>query len=432
MRARLLLRPVALSALLAALLLPAPARAQVSFTVYVSVGDSLAAGFSNGTLVETHQRNSVPALLARQAGASGFEQPLVSAPGIPPELALLGLVPVATIAPSAQAPGSPLNLALNRPYNNLAVPSATVEDALIRQTGGYHDLVLRGLGSQVAQAAALRPTFVTLWIGNNDVLGAVVRGRAVDGVTLTPTDAFRSAYQQVVAALKATGAVVVAANVPDVTVLPFATTIRPFVADPVTGAPILANGQPVPLLGPTGPLPSGSLVTLPASSLLAQGIGIPSAVGGTGLPLPDDVVLDPAETAAIRDRVHAFNQVIRDVCQQAGVPVLDVHALVDELATRGREVGGVTLTTALLTGGIFGYDGVHPTDLGYALLANEWISVIDANGGRLPMVDLAPFLGLATQAAPIRSAAWPAAAPLAFDLGAYAGLLRAFPRLDER
>src|SRR5207247_5686351 len=122
MRARLLLHPVALSALLAALLLPAPARAQVSFTVYVSVGDSLAAGFSNGTLVETHQRNSVPALLARQAGASGFEQPLVSAPGIPPELALLGLVPVATIAPSAQAPGSPLNLALNRPYNNLAVP----------------------------------------------------------------------------------------------------------------------------------------------------------------------------------------------------------------------------------------------------------------------------------------------------------------------
>ena len=155
-------------------------------------------------------------------------------------------------------------------------------------------------------------------------------------------------------------------------------------------------------------------------------------MGGTGLPLPDDVVLDPAETAAIRDRVHAFNQVIRDVCQQAGVPVLDVHALVDELATRGREVGGVTLTTALLTGGIFGYDGVHPTDLGYALLANEWISVIDANGGRLPMVDLAPFLGLATQAAPIRSAAWPAAARPAFDLGAYAGLLRAFPRLDER
>jgi lysophospholipase L1-like esterase len=417
------LQSLAVLAALAVLLEPASARAQ-AITVYVSVGDSLAAGFSNGSLLETHQRKSVPALVARQAGIVGFEQPLCSEPGIPPELALLSLHPVATIAPKAAAPGSPQNLPLGRPYNNLAVPSATVEDALLRQTGGFHDLVLRGQGSQVAQAAALRPTFVTLWIGNNDVLGAVVRGRAVDGVTLTPIAAFRNAYQQVVAALKATGATVLAANIPDVTAVPFATTIPAFLADPATGAP-------VPLLGPTGPLPTGSLVTLAASALLAQGVGIPAALGGTGQPLPDDVVLDPAEVTAIRDRVNAFNQAIRDICQAASVPVLDVHAVMDELTTRGREVGGVTLTSAYLTGGVFSYDGLHPTDLGYALLANEWIGLINANGGHLPLVDLAPFLGLAPQAA-ARSAASRAAAPVSMDPPAYAALLRAFPRLDER
>jgi lysophospholipase L1-like esterase len=425
------LHPAALVTLVSGLLFPGTVRGQVSFGVYVSVGDSLAAGFSNGSLVETHQRSSVPALLARQANVSGFEQPLVSDPGIPPELALVSLFPAVTLAPKAAQPGSPLNLGLNRPYNNLAVPAATVEDALVRLTGGYHDLVLRGLGSQAAQAAALHPTLVTLWIGNNDVLGAVVRGRAVDGVTLTPVDAFRNAYQQLVATLKATGAVVIAANLPDVSAIPFANTIGPFVVDPLTGAPVLANGQPVPLLGPTGPLPTGSLVTLAAASFLAQGIGIPSALGGTGLPLPDEVVLDPAEVTAIRDRVNAFNQIIRDVCQQAAVPVLDVHALLDELATRGREVGGVTLGSDFLTGGIFGYDGVHPTDLGYAVVANEWIAVINANGGRLPLVDLAPFLGLGARAASGPAAAR-ARAGLSFDAAAYAGLLRAFPRLDAR
>ena len=316
------------------------------------------------------------------------------------------------------------------------MPSATVQDALVTAAGGYHDLVLRGQGSQVAQATALAPTFVTLWIGNNDVLGAVVRGRAVDGVTMTPVASFKSAYEQVASALVATGAFVIAANLPDVTSIPFATTLAAVVTDPLTGAPVLVDGRPVPLLGPTGPLPSGSLVTLAASMLLSQGIGIPSAQGGTGLPLPDEVVLDPAEVAAIRDRVNALNHVIRETCLAAGFALLDVHALMHELTTRGREVGGVTLSGAFLTGGVFSYDGVHLTDLGYAVVANEWIAVINANGGRVPLVDLGPFLGLVAQgggkAAARAAGASSPGARVTLDPRAYAALLRAFPALDDR
>jgi lysophospholipase L1-like esterase len=427
----------AVLAALAALALPPSLRAQASISVYVSLGDSLAAGFSNGALVESHQRVSVPALIARQARVEGFEQPLVGEPGIPAELALVSLVPVPTIAPKSAEQGAPLNPSLPRPYNNLAVPSATVQDALATQAGGYHDLVLRGQGSQVAQATALAPTFVTLWIGNNDVLGAMVRGRAVDGVTLTPVASFKSAYEQVAASLVATGAFVIAANLPDVTAIPFATTLRAVVTDPLTGEPLLVDGRPVPLLGPTGPLPTGSLVTLAASTYLAEGIGIPTAQGGTGLPLPDEVVLDPAETAAIRDRVDALNQVIRDVCQASGFAVLDVHALMEELTLRGREVGGVTLTSDFLTGGVFSYDGVHLTDLGYALMANEWIAVINASGGQVPLVDLGPFLGTAPQGgagtASSRGVNGPAAGPRArLDPRSWAALLKVFPRLNDR
>jgi len=416
--------------------LPASLRAQASIEVYVSLGDSLAAGFSNGALVESHQRVSVPALIARQARVDGFEQPLVGDPGLPAELTLVRLVPVPTIAPKSAEQGAPLNPSLPRPYNNLAVPSATVQDALVTQAGGYHDLVLRGQGTQVAQATSLAPTFVTLWLGNNDVLGAVVRGTAVDGVTLTPVASFKSSYEQLAAAIKATGASVVAANLPDVTTIPFATTLRPVVTDPVTGAPVLVNGQAVPLIGSTGPLPTGSLVTLAASTYLAEGIGIPTEQGGTGRPLPDEVVLDPAETAAIRDRVNALNQVIRDVCAASGFAVLDVHAVMEELATRGREVGGVTLTAAFLTGGVFSYDGVHLTDLGYALLANEWIAVINATGGRVPLVDLGPFLGAAPRggaaAASSGAAAAGARGGALLDPRAWAALLSVFPRLSGR
>jgi hypothetical protein len=157
-----------------------------------------------------------------------------------------------------------------------------VDDALARQAGGYHELVLRGRGPQVAQAAPLQPTFVTLWIGNNDVLGAVVRNRAVDGVTTPVNVPHRVSAGGVVA--QGRRATVMAANLPDVPPFP---------------APPSLPSWPIPLpahvpLGPTGPLPTGSLVTLAASSFLAQGIGIPPRSARRVCPLPDEAVLDPA------------------------------------------------------------------------------------------------------------------------------------------
>jgi lysophospholipase L1-like esterase len=435
------MRRPAFIALAAAFLGAAAVRAdaQTNFTTYVSVGDSLAAGFESSSLVETHQNRSVPALIARQAGVQGFQQPLISEPGIPPEFTLVSLVPVPVIAPKAATAGAPRNLALARPYNNLAVPGATSIDALTRTTdaGGLHDLILRGLGTQVQQAVALRPTAITLWIGNNDVLGAALRGRAVDGVTLTPTATFRATYGQIVAALKTTGAFIVAANLPDVTTIPFVTTIRPYVVNPTTGAPVLIGGARVPLIGPSGSLPSTALVTLAASTLLGQGIGIPTALGGTGAPLPDEVVLDPSEIAIIQDHVAANNQAIREICGAANIPVLDVNGLLRELATTGRHVGGITLNSAFLSGGVFSYDGIHPNDVGYALMANEFIRVINASGGSLPPVDLGAVLGVTGAAAGGVSASaqrpspseW---VPFEFSMEAYANLLEAFPRLDRR
>ena len=435
------MRRPAFIALAAAFLGAAAVRAdaQTNFTTYVSVGDSLAAGFESGSLVETHQNRSAPALIARQAGVQGFQQPLVSEPGIPPELTLVSLVPVPVIAPKAATSGAPKNLALARPYNNLAVPGATSVDALTRTTdaGGLHDLILRGLGTQVQQAVALRPTAITLWIGNNDVLGAALRGRAIDGVTLTPTATFRATYGQIVAALKTTSAFIVAANLPDVTTIPFVTTIRPYVVNPSTGAPVLVGGARVPLIGPSGSLPSTALVTLAASTLLGQGIGIPTALGGTGAPLPDEVVLDPSEIAIIQDHVAANNQAIREICGAANIPVLDVNGLLRELATTGRHVGGITLNSAFLSGGVFSYDGIHPNDVGYALMANEFIRVINASGGSLTPVDLAAVLGVTGASAGGVSASGqrPSSSegvPFEFSMDAYANLLEAFPRLDQR
>ena len=422
--------------LFAALFAAAPAGAQTNFTTYVAFGDSLTAGMSNGALVETHQRRSYPALLAAQAGASAFEQPLISEPGIPTELTLVTLIPP-VISAKAAKPGAPLRLELARPYNNLGVPSAKVSDLLTRVTdgGGFHDLILRGRGTALAQGLSLKPTMVTLWIGSYDLLGAVVSGRAIEGVTLTPLASFKAAFQSVVDAIKASGAPAVAANLPDVTTIPFVNTIQPVVVSPTTGAPVRVNGQTVALIGPNGPLPANSLITLAAAPLLLKGDGIPAALGGTGRPLPDEVILDLGEVAAIRERVAQYNQVIAEICQGADIPVLDIHAFFANVAAQGYMVGGITLTNAFLSGGLFGYDGVHPTDLGYALIANEWIRLINSRGGQLTEVNLGPYLGVASASAGRATARSDAHVTMAggrapwtaFTAEAYDALRAAFP-----
>lgn len=379
--------------LLVAGLTGAPALAQdtgsANFTSYVALGDSLTQGFSNGGVFEGVQVNSYPALIARQAGVgAGFEQPTVSAPGIPGLLQLQSLLPL-VIAP-APGNGQPTNLMLPRPYNNLAVSGFDTRDVLVTLTGNpIIDITLRGLGPAIGQALALQPTFATVWLGNNDALGAATGG-VVNEQTLTPLAQFEMDYRQVVGALAQAGAQVVVATIPNVTAIPFVTTLPPVLVDPATQQPVLINGQPVPLLGVN---PATDRVLLSAQAALQLGFGIPVALGGNGQPLPDQVVLSGDEIATISDRINGFNNVIQQVAGEIGAPVVDINGFFNDVVQNGISIGGVGYDVAFLTGGIFSYDGVHPTPLGYAVVANEFINTInEAFGAAIEPVNLLPFV----------------------------------------
>ena len=100
-----------------------------------------------------------------------------------------------------------------------------------------------------------------------------------------------------------------------------------------------------------------------------------------------------------------------------------------------RQTQDSALTSAFLSGGLFGFDGIHPTDLGYALVANEWIRLINSRGGQLEAVNLGPYLGVGSAAA--RSASAPSRARAvvaggrapwtAFTAEVYDALRAAFP-----
>ncbi len=393
--------------------------AQADFTKYVAVGDSLTAGFASGGLMVNYQKDAYPAILARQFGMASFQQPTVSDPGIPSVMILQalrltsqGVSPV--IVPKSSSVGSPTNATLQGPYNNLGIPGAKVND-LLTKTGDIrrlaagqstsatvmYDLILRdATTTAIQQAIGAAGTFYTVWIGNNDVLGAVTTGVALDGVTLTPVAAFQTQYATLLGALKQNrpNAAIVVANIPAVTAIPFLTTIKPYLINP-------ANGSHIPLIGEQGLLTESDYVTLGASSLIAQGIGVPTAAGGTGRPLPEGsfdpatgtltpgVILRAAEVAAIRARHAELNTVIASVASQMGAKVFDANNLFASILANGYLVGGVKLTASFLTGGLFSYDGVHLQNLGNAVLANEMIKFINARfGTSVPEVNLRSYL----------------------------------------
>jgi hypothetical protein len=153
------------------------------------------------------------------------------------------------------------------------------------------------------------------------------------------------------------------------------TTIKPYIVNPATG-------DHIPLIGEAGPLTENDYVTLGASYLIAQGIGIPAAAGGTGLPLPEGsiqadglhagVILRAGEIALLQSRTNELNDIIKAVAAQFGAQVVDIHAIFAALGANGYVVGGIKLTPDFLTGGLLSYDGIHPQRLGYAIVANDF------------------------------------------------------------
>jgi hypothetical protein len=401
-----------------------PAAAQADFTKFVAVGASVDSGFIDSCWVKHGQVDSWPAIFAREAGISGFEQPIVGEPGLGPCQILTSLAPTFKYAPNT---GKPENLTLPRPYDNLAIPGylgASVVNCKTSVTDPTNplyvacnnaliDLVLRGSGATVLQqAASLKPTFFAIGVLGNELLGPATKGTVIDGVTLISKEAYAASYKTIVDTMKAaqggTGKGI-AATIPDVTTLPYFTAVSPIIGvNPATGAPIY-------VLGPTGcptgvpacPVPAGTIVPLPLGALMKVGYGIPCAVAPTlpacNNPLPDNAgvvagagvpgLLYPSEVSLLKTRGTEYNAQISSLAQGAGYKVFDTAAILADIAKHGREYAGITLTSAYLAGGIFSYDGVHPSATGYAIVADELVQFVNANyGTKVSRVDMAKYL----------------------------------------
>jgi len=422
------------------LVAPNPSRGSADFTRYVAIGNSITSGYADGALYYQGQQNSYANLLAGRfslVGGGNFRQPLVNAASVgvgstgnaPFKLGYstdcLGVTSLAPVPVASTGDLSILStsIASQGPFNNMGVPGAKVTTAVFP---GYGNPAL-GIGnfnpffyriaadpansSMLSDAAAQNPTFFSVFLGNNDVLAYAMAGGASDFITPSAGGVgigFDASLNQVVNTLSANGAKGVIANIPDITSLPYFTTIpynglaldssntalmnliynarniyfhqgnNPFLIQDATAPYGIRLLQPNELL----------LLDVPLDSIKCHGMG------SYGTPIPNKYVLTTTEIANIETAIAAFNATIRATALSHNLAFVDVNAFM-RMAQKGIVYNGVTLNTSFVTGGAFSLDGIHLNPIGQALLANQFIIAINsAYGASIPQVDATQYRGI--------------------------------------
>jgi hypothetical protein len=340
---------------------------KADFSTLVVAGDSLSAGYQNAQLIESGQVHGYANVIATQAGVS-LNLPLLPPPGYPQVTieqnyaVLTGLTPVARL--NAQqtldvaVPG--FSVAALVGLHASCPPDFTNPVEVLAAEILNPNCSINPGPTELEEAVSLKPTTAILWIGSNDVLFSILYGTA-----LTDVPTFSALYHLAATTLAAGSGHLVLANVPDVTLVPYLTSV-----------PTLAGivGLPVPVVELVFGLRPADKVTPYAFQLI-------EAMGTSLTTLPDSIAQGPvviraAEVAQIRATVLAYNAEIANEAAANGATLVDIYSLVNDLAANGLMVGGQKLTTGFM-GGLFSLDGIHPTDTGYAVIANEFIKTMN-------------------------------------------------------
>ncbi len=399
------------------------------FTRFVSIGNSLTMAEQSQSVFETSQMYSFGKMIADIVGTT-YEQAIFSDPGTGDRLEIQEIDLEEGTAEIVENPnqGSPTNLNYPAPYNNLGIKGAFLTDVLnardastcyTAQFGAPNplfDAVLRGFGTQMELAMAQQPTFVTLWIGNNDILAFATRGGLFP---ITDVQQFAADYNTILNNLQATGTQVVVGNIPDVKNIPFFKTVGPGIglnlqANQIPGMVYQTMTGGIGQATPDDLFAGNVLILLTGSSAASligdvtgayyslNGIPVPPNVN-TALPFgltpenpwPNNLTLDPDEIAIVDQIVAAYNSIIEGEAAARGYALADIHDLLNRIgAPGGIEVNGVRFTSDFLLGNAYSLDGVHATTQAYGIIANEFIKAINTKfGASIPQIDVSALPG---------------------------------------
>lgn len=365
---------------------PTPA-ANPIFQRYVALGNSITAGYQSSGINDSTQKESYAKIVAEQMH-TGYVYPQLVNPGCPP--------PIVNFLTRVRASGDTISNSckLRNPattllvQNNVAVPGATSADPTAPTTKASNILTQLFLGgkTQVQRALDAQPTFVSVWIGNNDVLDAATKGVTVattglNTAGITDTTTFRANYKKMVDQLMVQpGLKGILIGVVNVTAIPALFPAESLLTNPTFKAKFDAI--------------AGATTTVLANcvgsrALVSYGITIPMRAGThpaviscqknvPAAPVGDWFVLDSTEQRIFNTDIARYNSYIANKADSVGFAYLDPNPLLYAFRTSGAIPTLPDFTNATAPFGTYiSLDGAHPTVKTHCQAANAIINAIN-------------------------------------------------------
>ncbi|MGV3612833.1 MAG: hypothetical protein ACO1N0_17865 [Fluviicola sp.] len=388
---------------------------------FVMIGGSHTAGYMDDALYYNGQQYSIANMISMQlqkVGSGAFNQPYMSdaSVGISASgmarfklgyktdcLGVTSLSPV-RLAPSGDVSALGANVYnAGQPFGNFGIPGMTVTAVNVSSYGSANPFFGRmsssGTASVLGDATVSDPTCFALFIGIEDML-PFVQGGAKNG-SMTNTTTFGLAYEQIVMSLTANGAKGVVSLIPDITEMPYFTTI-PYnglnlTPDKVTALNNIYN--PIGISFQEGPngfmiedpgagafnvrhMEPGELVLLstPLDSVKCNSMG-------SVFPFRDEFVLTHAELTEIRNQIAEYNALITSIAYSYNLALAKPNEIVKKLQT-GITYNGVAMSAKFVSGGAYSLDGIHFNPRGNAIIANEFIRALNSKyEAKIPSVN---------------------------------------------
>jgi lysophospholipase L1-like esterase len=393
-----------------------PAPTDDLFRSYVAIGNSITAGFQSDGIDSSSQSQSYAVLMARQM-RTRFAFPALAGTGCPPRVTNWTTGARTSGGTPATCSLRNANLATDI-LNNVAVPGAASTEANAQTSAFHNTLTTLFLGgrTQVQRAIEASPTFVSIWIGNNDVLQAAATGllAPTPGVSrgITPLATFTARYDAMTDSLVQFApdvrgvliGVVQTAGAPllfpvselindatyraqfDAAAGFSATSPDPFKSAPLTIHPN-CNAAPTTLVS-FAIVPQIAAFRNSTDPNPANRPGHPPAIqcGSTdpeGPTVGHIFILTPAEQATLANAVIGYNGVIQSKATELDFAYADPNLLLQAQRVAGGCIAlRPNVTANPTTGSPFGtcisFDGVHPSAAGHVLIANALIQAINS------------------------------------------------------